>query len=586
VTNFLFIDPTNGNPTAGTNTLNGINIDAITGDAQQNENAINIGTGWDKALFVTNNASTSTAGVIDLDIASATDGNVGLDLNYSASLAGAGTLIAQQITVNDTEAAASVYGLKISKSNTAATDTTEALLWLRNDETGAANILTDGILINNASSVVDYITDAIDASDAGIFNALNAGNNYLHLGTAAAGSNIRISSTTAGNNLTFEDDAAANGNDLCIMNDLGATGNFHCTAGFLSSTGFGLDTNVAGTLQIAGTNATLVDFNSAVQFDLDTSEAVTINGATNSDRTGATGVFTINETTNRATTAQRINFTANNASAGDNQIALDISYTLNNVTSSDEDNFALRIVNEDVSGIQIPDALILLDNNDAGPTGDIGSAIAVLNTAGGSGAYDVGINLNPTGGFGTAAITLPVSTTANNGILFGGDTNLYRGAANTLQTDDSLIILGANSLTLGTASTNTGSILFRNSTNANTTTIQSGAPASNLSFTLPITDGAANDCLTTTDGTGTLAFTSCTSAATSPFEVLGGSGVITKKVASDRLSLIYGDASDTQLTIENTSSNNIPTVDAVQIDLSGNTTGIVTDTVDALFIRT
>ncbi len=52
IINFLFIDPTNGNPTAGTNTLNGINIDSITGDAQQTENALNIESGWDTGLSI------------------------------------------------------------------------------------------------------------------------------------------------------------------------------------------------------------------------------------------------------------------------------------------------------------------------------------------------------------------------------------------------------------------------------------------------------------------------------------------------------------------------------------------------------
>ncbi len=61
-------------------------------------------------------------------------------------------------------------------------------------------------------------------------------------------------------------------------------------------------------------------------------------------------------------------------------------------------------------------------------------------------------------------------------------------------------------------------------------------------------------------------------------------GVITKSSISDYLSLRYGDAGDTQFELENTTNNTIPTVDAAVINLTGNTTGIVTDGVDALYI--
>jgi len=72
-------------------------------------------------------------------------------------------------------------------------------------------------------------------------------------------------------------------------------------------------------------------------------------------------------------------------------------------------------------------------------------------------------------------------------------------------------------------------------------------------------------------------------AGSSPFSSSGG--VITKTTAGDYLSLRYGDAADTQLIIENTTSTTIPTADAMQIDLSGNSTGIVTNGVDALYIK-
>lgn len=48
----LQIDIVNGNHTGSSNILNGIEIVAITGDAQAAENAINIGAGWDVALEI------------------------------------------------------------------------------------------------------------------------------------------------------------------------------------------------------------------------------------------------------------------------------------------------------------------------------------------------------------------------------------------------------------------------------------------------------------------------------------------------------------------------------------------------------
>jgi hypothetical protein len=86
-----------------------------------------------------------------------------------------------------------------------------------------------------------------------------------------------------------------------------------------------------------------------------------------------------------------------------------------------------------------------------------------------------------------------------------------------------------------------------------------------------------------TDGSGNLICGTDAGAAASPFNTSGG--VITKATAGDVLSLRYGDAADTQFEIENTTTNTIPTADAMVINLSGNTTGIVTDGVDGLFIR-
>lgn len=90
------------------------------------------------------------------------------------------------------------------------------------------------------------------------------------------------------------------------------------------------------------------------------------------------------------------------------------------------------------------------------------------------------------------------------------------GAATTLSFDNSSSgagdILNVNfeeNIGLGTSSSNTGKIFFRNSSNANTLTIQSGATSADHTLTLPVSQGAANTVLTN-DGTGNLSWATST----------------------------------------------------------------------------
>jgi hypothetical protein len=54
-------------------------------------------------------------------------------------------------------------------------------------------------------------------------------------------------------------------------------------------------------------------------------------------------------------------------------------------------------------------------------------------------------------------------------------------------TGTTLSLSGASSISLGTASSLAGSIIFKNATNANTLTIQSGVTGATIAYTLPIT---------------------------------------------------------------------------------------------------
>jgi fibronectin-binding autotransporter adhesin len=105
-----------------------------------------------------------------------------------------------------------------------------------------------------------------------------------------------------------------------------------------------------------------------------------------------------------------------------------------------------------------------------------------------------------------------------------------------------LAVQGAGSLTLGTPSANTGAIILNNSTNAHTLTLQSGATASNLTFTLPTADGGNGSCLQT-NGSGMLSFQSCTGGP--------GGGVSSLDAQTGILTLNNSTGSSGAITINN-----------------------------------
>ncbi|MEK7602967.1 MAG: carbohydrate binding domain-containing protein, partial [Patescibacteria group bacterium] len=121
-----------------------------------------------------------------------------------------------------------------------------------------------------------------------------------------------------------------------------------------------------------------------------------------------------------------------------------------------------------------------------------------------------------------SGVTTPGGIAGNIAKFTGGQTiddSTLSESGTILTASGSLVVQGSSGLTLGVASTTTGNVVFRNSTNANTMTIQSGATSGNFTLTLPTDDGTSNQCLKT-DGTGVLSFTACVGGG-------GGSDAVT-----------------------------------------------------------
>ena len=125
--------------------------------------------------------------------------------------------------------------------------------------------------------------------------------------------------------------------------------------------------------------------------------------------------------------------------------------------------------------------LVIRTGNAAGATSDSGNLVLDVGTATGT----------------TGSITI-------------GHTGVQTTMAGTLD------IQGADTLALGLASNNTGSILFRNAAGANTVRlVASGSnPTSSWDLVLPQNPGTAGDCLKDSSGTGALTFGSCSAGIT------------------------------------------------------------------------
>lgn len=167
---------------------------------------------------------------------------------------------------------------------------------------------------------------------------------------------------------------------------------------------------------------------------------------------------------------------------------------------------------------------------------------------------------------GSATITRAVGLRVAAGAVASGATNAYglfvdaptSGSANYSAvfnsgnvgigtTTPGSLLQVAGAVRLGVASGTTGSVIYQNSSNANTTTIQSGAPGSSITLTLPTSTGSNGDCLQTNGAGGVLSFGACTGGA--------GGGVTSLNGLSGILTLANSTGSGATITIDNAAAD-------------------------------
>ncbi len=505
-------------------------------------------------------AALTTGYAMDINVNGATSltsgGAINIDGPTGAAAQAAGSLLKISTTgaVTGTDGSgnsfqistATATGTVASISSSGTMTTTGDLLTL---SAAAATTATGMQTITAAALTTGYAMD-INVNGATSLTSGGAINIDGPTGAAAqaAGSLLLISTTGA---VTGTD---GSGNSLQV-NSATATG----TVASISSSG--TMTTTGDLLTLTANNATTATGLLTIDGGntMTTGSALSITGTTyvHGAETGSLASFAFSDTTSGAVASTTngilvtptINITAGAATKTINGVAINPTFT------------ACTTATCSVSGLSVGNVT---------DSGNFNSTAIVTGTG-----WDTGINV----GSGNVTIAAGQSYTGAGAVTLSSTTNTL-----TLDSGNNILTLAAGDTTL--QRTAAGTYTFDLVDAADTTLFlanSTGTAGVDLLLRIDsLTNGGAGCDTIDTTADGTLICGTDAGAGASPFGAAGG--VITKTTGSDFVSLQYGDAADTQLVIENTTSGTVPTVDAAQITLTGGTTGIVTADADALQI--
>ncbi len=149
-----------------------------------------------------------------------------------------------------------------------------------------------------------------------------------------------------------------------------------------------------------------------------------------------------------------------------------------------------------------------------------------------------------------------VSAVAGTGAVVLANTPTLITPVIGVATGTSLALSAATSLTIGTASSLAGSVVFQNATNANTLTIKSGVVSSSYALTFPTAVGGAGTVLTDAAGNGVLSWVSAGGTGTvttvSVASANGFSGTVANATTTPAITIIAGDITPTSVGITGT----------------------------------
>ncbi len=374
----LYLNYTNADHAGTSNAFYGIDIAAITGDAQATENAINIGSGWDSNLFfndTTTSIGIADTGVFTLEDAAGNDLLTLTDNSNAGDLSITGDLVVSGGNITGPSGAALVVAGDASQALTLTGNAASVWSTTAGNLSVLANSDTANLLLGGGDTLPSQVADGNDvdirAEDDIILNA--SGDIRLYDGGAA----LNCSGSANGGVLTTD----ANGVITCGDDDTGAS---------------------SVTLQTAYNNDTDTG-NTTIAFTAADDSIV----FSNPDATGTDSAF-IFQLDNLDTTADGITdyLLLNTASTDTTADAIDVS-----------DAGFFNAINVGANNIAGTTAVINFDNFDVASTGNITVAAGVGLDTNGAGELQLGY---------TTATTVSVGTTAATTLNLGAGGALTR----------------------------------------------------------------------------------------------------------------------------------------------------------------